>query len=129
MTKILQGRDIAHMTVIFVVNFIMYAQIWWIAQRHANKITSDFQKGVRTCRPRKRVKLDKVTLMVFTVTVVSYVLWCSHLISTITGTNMYNKMGFGCLGFCNSLLNNMLYACFNTDFRQAYRKLLSCKNT
>ena len=116
---------ITHMTLIFLINGSLYSRIWWIARKHKLKVHNNAMN-----EPRRK---DRATLMIFVIVVLSYLLWCPYLINEFLeplfgvkkGTLLGNALDYtGFLGFTSCIINNVVYAVMNKDFRNAYRHLI-----
>jgi histamine receptor H2 len=116
---------IIHMTFTFLINGILYSRIWWIARKHKQKVHDNDM-----IEPRRK---DRATLMIFVIVVLSYLLWCPYLINQFLeplfdvkkGTLLENALDFtSFLGFTSCIINNVVYAVMNKDFRNAYKHLI-----
>ena len=117
----------SHITLIFILHFIMYSRIWWIAYKMRKRSVEAFSDDVTPARPRI---LDKATMTVFCVVVLSYVIWMPYMMYRfLTQFLQPNQLMFRLtilLGFCGSFVNNIIYVIINGSFRDGFKRL-ACK--
>ena len=71
--------QLGHLTVIFIFHVIMYSRIWWIAHKMRQRSVEAFSGNP----PVRRGIMDKATMTVFCVVVLSYVIWLPYVLSKL----------------------------------------------
>ena len=120
--------QLGQLTFISILHFIMYSRIWWIAHKMRQRSVESFSGNP----PVRRGIVDKATVTVFCVVVLSYVIWIPYVMTQLI-PNYFHSMGlyvrltalFGCSG---SFINNIIYVIINKSFRDGFRRL-ACKRS
>ena len=118
----------AHLSVIFLLHFAMYSRIWWIA----HKMRQRSVEALSGNGPVRRGIVDKATLTVFCVVVLSFVIWMPYMMYQLIPSHF--RFGFFymqlmiLLGFSGSFINNIIYVIINKSFRDGFRRLV-CKRS
>ena len=118
--------QLSHLTVIFTLHFIMYSRIWWIAHKMRERSVEAFSDNP----PVKRWILDKATMTLFYVVVLSYVIWLPYMMTQLIPQyfylgDFYVRLTIF-LAFSGSFVNNIIYVIINKNFQDGFRRL-SCK--
>ena len=118
----------SHVTLLFMLHFIMYSRIWWIAHKMRQRSVEAFSDNP----PVKRGILDKATMTVFCVVVLSYVIWVPYVMSRFLSDNLESNQLFlrftVLLGFSGSFVNNIIYVIINKNFRDGFKRLVCKRN-
>ena len=107
---------------VFAVDLVLYMYIWNTARRLVTQVAT-------TEHAEARRGLIKTTKMVFTVTVLSILLWSPFYVGSGLGATGFVTVPLAFLGCCNSLLNNIVYGYMNKNFKVAYKKMIKCRST
>ena len=113
-------KEVMYFVIVFIVNVVLYLQIWCAVKKMQAHVWATNQSE---CQPGK----DKLTVMVFLITVMSIILWTPYLTGKILKVDVNILVILAAVGLCNSLVNNIIYASVNKDFKRAYAKMLHCK--
>ena len=117
--------DLFHVTAILVINAGLYKRIWLVARRQTLQIEA------QTPHSNIRKTIDKTTIMVFVIVILTYILWMPYFLGQICIYFLRDKLDNGragglsgvtsILGFSTCIINNVVYAALNKDFKAAYK--------
>ena len=118
-----------HLIVIFSINAVIYGRLWAAARRQRRQIAQLQQQQDNT------TGVNKATIMVMVIVALFGLLWAPQIFanawffiagnrnSTVTKVRDYA----GIAGFCNSLINCVVYVFFNKNLRKVLHGKLTCK--
>ena len=119
--------QLGHLTVIFMFHVVMYSRIWWIAHKMRQRSVEAFSDNP----PVRRGIVDKATMTVFCVVVLSHIIWLPYALSHLFSDNklfssyLYVRLSL-LIGLSGSFINNIIYITMNKTFRNGFKRLL-CK--
>ena len=118
-----------HLIIIFSINAVIYGRLWTAARRQRRQIAQLQQQQDNT------TAVNKATIMVMVIVALFGLLWAPLIFAnawfSITGNrnSTLNKVHdyARIVGFCNSLINCVVYVFFNKNLRKLLHERLTCK--
>ena len=120
---------VVHLIIIFSINAVIYGRLWAAARRQRRQIAQLQQQQNNTAG------VNKATIMVMVIVALFGLLWAPLIFanawffiaenrnSTLNKVHDYARIA----GFCNSLINCVVYVFFNKNLRKLLHGRLACK--
>ncbi len=138
--------SMAPVLILTVITLIVtYVKIFRVAKRKSHVITVEPMPGNNTSgkpqgdgsdQPNSRSESGKISKYIAGVIGAHIITWTMFFCVRIAGifrSEMYTQEGWSVIeyialdiGFINSALNVLIYACFLSEFRKAYKRLICC---
>ena len=116
-----------------IIMMVLYFKMFRIARTHANRINISTQSIDNKPKRKLSIYETKATYTLGLTTGVFVICWLpSNICLILYGVSPdlvdYNHMNHALfLGWANSCFNPMIYSIFNTEYRRAFKRILSCK--
>ena len=123
-----------HLLFIFMINAAIYAHLWKIARKHRKQIAN--QQVEEGTGQSKSPAVDKSTIMVIGIVGLFAIMWGPYFIAELAlifvdnsvkeDLSSISRKYLIILGYCNTVLNNVVYVVMNNSLRKSIAKQCPC---